>query len=59
MTDLEKMKKAIEFNGYRWEIIDYGRHCEYIVLEIVGYKSGHRLACFAFNKADGSFRLEE
>jgi hypothetical protein len=55
MTDLEKMKKAVIFNGYKYEIFEKW-HC--ISLEIVGFNSGRRLACFEFNK-DGSFRLEE
>ena len=59
ISDFEKMKKAVEFNGYDYKIFDPGNHCSYITLEVVGFKSGHRLACFEFNKEDGSFRLEE
>lgn len=55
MTDLEKMKKAVIFNGYKYEIYE---HENYIALEIVGFNSGHRLAYFEFNN-DGSFKLEE
>ena len=59
MSDIEKMKKAVEFNGYDYEIFDPGSHCSYIALSVVGLNSGHRLAYFEFNKEDGSFRLEE
>ena len=55
MTDLEKMKKATIFNGYKYEIYEHGH---YIGFEIVGFDSGRRLAYFEFNN-DGSFKLEE
>ena len=54
MTDLEKMKRAIMFNGYKYNIYDHGNR---LALEIIGFNSGHRLAYFEFNN-DGSFRLE-
>ena len=55
MTDLEKMKKAVIFNGYKYEVHEHGK---YMALEIIGFNSGHRLAYFEFNN-DGSFRLED
>ena len=54
MTDLEKMKKAVIFNGYKYEVHEHGK---YMALEIIGFNSDHRLAYFEFNN-DGSFRLE-
>ena len=55
MTDLEKMEQAVLFNGYKYELFE---KVNCIQLEIVGYFSGHRLACIEFNK-DGSFKLED
>lgn len=57
MTDLDKMKKSVDWMGYKYNIFDNG--LDFITLEVVGFNSGHRLACFEFNKADGSFRFED
>ena len=49
------MKKAITFNGYKYEILEKW-NC--IQLEIVGFNNGHRLACFEFNKDDESLKFD-
>lgn len=54
MTDLEKMIKAISYNGYRHMINEMS---DFIILEIIGFNSGRRLARFEFTK-DGNFILE-
>lgn len=57
MTDLEKMKKSVDWMGYKYNIFD--NRMDYITLEVIGFNSGNRLACFEFNKVDGSFRFED
>lgn len=54
MTDLEKMIKAISYNGYRHTINEMN---SFIILDIVGFSNGRRLARFEFTK-DGKFILE-
>ena len=54
MTDLEKMIKAISYNGYRHMINEMN---DFIILEIISFSNGRRLARFEFTK-DEKFILE-
>ena len=56
MTDLEKMKIAIEYNGYKYNIINTYENIGVVILEVVGYSSGKRLAEFQFDEK-GNFIL--
>ena len=56
MTDLEKMKKAIEYNGYKYNVNNVYECIGVIILEVVGYSSGKRLAEFQFDEK-GNFIL--
>lgn len=54
MTDLEKIIKAISYNGYRHTINEMS---SFIILDIVGFSNSRRLARFEFIK-DENFILE-
>lgn len=56
MTDLEKMKQAVEYNGYKYEISTMYDYLDIIYLDIIGYSNGKRLARFEFD-IDGNFKL--
>jgi hypothetical protein len=56
MTDLEKMKQVVEYNGYKYKINKMYEHIGLIYLEIIGYSNGKRLALFEFD-IEGNFKL--
>lgn len=56
MTDLEKMKQAVEYNGYKYNINKIHEHIGIIYLEIVGYSDGRRLALFEFD-IEGNMKI--
>lgn len=56
MTDLEKMKQAVEYNGYKYEINIMYDYLDIIYLDIIGYGNNKRLARFEFD-TNGNFKL--